>query len=92
MVLLKEINQATHEEGGHLEILASEHYRKRHRKLLKEAEKECPAPEETQRKGIKGRVPRSKAKNLLECLRDFEGDVLRFMDEKDVPFPITGRK
>jgi hypothetical protein len=29
---------------------------------------------------------RSKARNLLERLRDFEADVLRFMDEEDVPF------
>ena len=86
MVLLKEINKATHEAGGRLEIMASEHYRKHYRELLEEAEKECPAPDETKRKGIKGRVPRSKARNLLERLRDFEDDVLRFMDEEDVPF------
>jgi transposase len=86
MVLLREINKATHEAGGRLESLDSEHYRKRYRKLLEEAEKECPAPDETKRKGIKGRVPRSKARNLLERLRDFEDDVLRFMDEEDVPF------
>jgi transposase len=86
MILLKEINKATHEAGGRLDIMASEHYRKRYRKLLLEAEKECPAPDETKRKGRRGRIPRSKARNLLERLRDFEADVLRFMDEKDVPF------
>jgi transposase len=86
MVLLREINKATHEAGGRLETLASEHYRKRYRELLKEAENECPAPDETNRKGIRGRVPRSKARNLLERLRDFEDDVLRFMDQEDVPF------
>lgn len=86
IILLKEINKATHEAGGRLDIMASEHYRKRYRKLLQEAEKECPAPDETKRKGRRGRVPRSKARNLLERLRDFEDDVLRFMDEKDVPF------
>jgi len=86
MALLKEINKATHEAGGRLEIMASEHYRKRYRKLLEEAENECPAPDETKRKGIKGKVPRSKARNLLERLRDFEDDVLRFMDKEGVPF------
>jgi transposase len=86
IVLLKEINKATHEAGGRLEIMASEHYRKRYRELLEEAEKECPAPDSTKRKGSRGRVPRSKARNLLDRLRDFEGDVLRFMDEEDVPF------
>ncbi len=34
----------------------------------------------------KGRVARSKARNLLERLRDFEDDVLRFMDNPEVPF------
>jgi transposase len=86
MVLLKEINKATHEAGGRLDIMASEHYRKRYRLLLEEAEKECPAPDSTKRKGSRGRVPRSKARNLLDRLRNFESDVLRFMDEEDVPF------
>jgi transposase len=86
MVLLKEINNATNEAGGRLDIIASEHYRKRYRKLIEEAEIECPAPDETKRKGIRGRFPRSKARNLLERLRKFEDDVLRFMDEEIVPF------
>jgi transposase len=85
-VLLKKINKVTHEAGGRLEITVSEHYRKRYRDLLQEAEKECPAPDETNRKGRRGKVPRSKSRNLLERLRDFEGDVLRFMDDKTVPF------
>ena len=33
-----------------------------------------------------GRVKRSKARNFLERLRDYEGDVLRFMDNKIVAF------
>jgi len=86
VVLLKKINKVTHEAGGRLEITVSEHYRKRYRDLLQEAEKECPAPDETNRKGRRGKVPRSKSRNLLERLRDFEGDVLRFMDDKTVPF------
>lgn len=85
-VLLKEINKATHEAGGRLETMVSEHYRKRYRDLLQEADKECPAPDETKRKGSRGRIPRSKTRNLLERLRDFEDDVLRFMDDENVPF------
>jgi transposase len=84
--LLQEINKATHDAGGRLDALASQQYRKRYRDLLAEAERECPAPEETRKSGKRGKVPRSKARNLLERLRDFEGDVLRFMDEEDVPF------
>lgn len=82
--LLKEINKATNDAGGCLDIIASEHYRKLYRDLIEEAEKECPAPDET--KKTRGRIPRSKARNLLERLRDFEDDILRFMEDKDVPF------
>ncbi|MBA4417922.1 MAG: IS66 family transposase [Syntrophus sp. (in: bacteria)] len=86
MILLKEINKATDEAGGRLDIMASEHYRKCYRDLIEEAERECPPPDKTDRKGGRGRFPRSKSRNLLERLRDFEGDVLRFMDEERVPF------
>ncbi|MFH1672124.1 MAG: IS66 family transposase [Pseudomonadota bacterium] len=85
-VLLKEINKAVHEAGGRLETTVSGHYRKRYRELLQEAETECPAPDGTRRKGARGKVPRSKSRNLLERLRDFESDVLRFMNEENVPF------
>jgi transposase len=86
MILLKEINKATHEAGGCLDALLSQQYRKRYRDLLEEAERECPAPDESERKGKRGRLARSKARNLLERLRNFEDDVLRFMDEMEVPF------
>ena len=85
-LLLRQINKAVHEAGGCLDNRASEQYRKRYRDLLCGAEKECPAPDEADRKSGRGRLPRSKARNLLERLRDFEADVLRFMDEEDVPF------
>lgn len=85
-ILLKEINKATVDAGGHLDDFDAGIYRKRYRALLDEAEKECPAPDESQRKGRRGRLARSKARNLLERLRDFENDVLRFMVEDEVPF------
>ena len=86
IILLKEINKATHEAGGCLDVLLSQQYRKHYRDLLEEAERECPAPDEAERKGKRGKLARSKARNLLERLRDFEDDVLRFMDEMEVPF------
>jgi len=84
--LLKEINNATYDAGGHLDAIASEVYRSRYRALLEEAERECPAPDESQRNGRRGKLARSKSRNLLERLRDFETDVLRFMVEDEVPF------
>jgi len=84
--LLKEINRATHEAGGRLEVEAAQLYRKRYRDLLHEAEKECPPPDESTHKGKRGRTPRSKSRNLLERLRDYESDVLRFMEDERVAF------
>ncbi len=85
IVLLKEINKATHEAGGCLEVTKSEYYRKRYRDLLHEAETECPPPEEPAEKK-QGKTARSRARNLLERLRDFENETLRFMVDKTVPF------
>jgi transposase len=85
IVLLKEINKATHEAGGRLETVASDHYRKRYRELLADADLECPPPDEPVIKK-RGKTKRSTARNLLERLRDFENETLRFMVEANVPF------
>jgi hypothetical protein len=45
---------------------------------IKEAEKECPEPPPNP-PGKRGRVPKTKERNLLERLRDYEDDVLRFI-------------
>ena len=84
--LLEEINHAVHDAGGSLNENDSNKYRKAYRRLLEESENECPPPDETKRMGQRGRVKRSKARNLLERLKDYEEDVLRFMDNSDVPF------
>ncbi len=84
--LLEEINRAVNDAGGLLEAGESEKYRQRYRSILKNAETECPPPDETKRKGKRGRVKRTKARNLLERLIEYEDDALRFMDNKIIPF------
>lgn len=84
--LLEEINRAVKDAGGMLGRNESEKYRQRYWSILQRAEAESPPPDETSRKGKRGRVRRTKARNLLERLREYEGDVLRFMDNKHVPF------
>lgn len=85
--LLLEINEAVDAAGGMLNAPEAEAFRERYRQLLKEAETECPPPDESQRKkGQRGRLKRSKSRNLLERLIRYEEDVLRFMVELDVPF------
>lgn len=85
--LLLEIDQAVAEAGGKLADSEAQAYRTRYRTLLLEAETESPPPKETDRKkGQRGRLKRTKARNLLERLRDYEADVLRFMVDERVPF------
>ena len=57
----------------------------KYRAILKQAEIECPEPIR-QKKGERGRIKRSKSRNLLERLRDYEQDALRFIDNELVPF------
>jgi len=84
--LLCKINTAVQDAGGKLEADTSEAFRKRYRQLLVEADVECPPPDESKREGKRGRLKRSKSRNLLERLRNYEDDVLRFMEIEAVPF------
>ena len=84
--LLIDIAKAVEDAGGCLSPDEAKRWRRRYRRLLKKAEAECPPPDEAQRKGKRGRLKRSKARNLLERLRDFEQDILRFMEAEGVPF------
>ncbi len=74
------------EASGRLAPEEADPWRQRYRELLRKAETECPPPEESQRRGKRGRLKRSKSRNLLERLRNFEHDVLRFMEVESVPF------
>jgi len=58
--------------------------RKKYRYILKKAEIECPSPPKIE--GKRGRTKKSKSRNLLERFINYEDDVLRFMENKDVPF------
>ncbi len=58
--------------------------RKQYRKILQTADKECPAKEP--KPGTKRRPAQTKARNLLERLRDYETEVLRFMVDPLAPF------
>lgn len=84
--LLEQMNHAVHDGGGSLGKDKARRYRLRYRTLLKQAQIECPAPAQRQHQGKRGRVKRSKSRNLLERLIHYEDDVLRFMDNPIVPF------
>jgi len=84
---LLDLNRIVEDAGGELPQDQAERHRKRYRRLLRNADSECPPPDESKRKpGQRGRMKRTKSRNLLERLRNFEDDVLRFMVEKPIPF------
>lgn len=88
--LLLEINVAAQASATNtLYTLTALNYRKRYRKILLDGLIEIPQPETplpSEGKKKRGRVKKTKELNLLERLRDFENDVLRFMDVDYVPF------
>ena len=84
--LLETINREVTEADGALDPQESKKYRRKYRALLKQGEIECPEPSRPNKRGKRGRIKKSKSRNLLERLRDFEQDTLRFMDNENVPF------
>ena len=84
--LLCAMEDAVRHANGSLPPEKAEKWRRAYRQCLRKAEAECPPPDESQRQGKRGRLKRSRARNLLERLRDYEADVLRFLDNPSVPF------
>ena len=82
--LLETINCKVTDAGGTLAAQESQKYRRKYRALIKKGEIESPAP--IRPKGKRGRLKKTKSRNLLERLRDYEQDTLRFMDNELVPF------
>ena len=58
-------------------------FEKKYNKILIEAEKEEPPPEKT---NPRGKLKRTKGRNLLERLKKYKESVLLFAKEKEVPF------
>lgn len=84
--LLREINDDLIKNKGVLPPAKATHYRKRYRAILSQGDEECPPPEPNLNSPSRGRIKRSKSRNLLERLRTFEKDALRFMRHEAVPF------
>jgi len=84
--LLEKINRKATDAGGTLGAQESQKYRQAYRDILKKADIECPEPTRPKEKGKRGRIKKSKSRNLLERLRAYENETLRFMDIDYVPF------
>lgn len=84
--LLETVNIKVKDAGGALNSRQTEMYRSQYREIIKKGEIECPEPDRPKKKGKRGRIKKSKSRNLLERLRDYENDVLRFMGNELVSF------
>lgn len=86
--LLIEINEVVNKTENHcLDNQAAEAYRLHYRQIIQKGELEMPLRQyEAGQIKKRGREKKTKGRNLLERLRDFENDVLRFMIVSDVPF------
>ena len=84
--LLIEINDAVDQAGGSLSKKIAKNFRSRYRNILTRGGRECPAPEQKAGQKKRGRVAKSKSRNLLERMREFETETLRFMTDKRIPF------
>jgi transposase len=86
MALLLEIDETVDAAGGRLTKKVAKKLRSRYRNILTRGDRECPAPTTKADNSKTGRIARSKSRNLLERLREFETETLRFMTDKRVPF------
>jgi transposase len=83
--LLEKINEVVKEsKTGALSSKEIKKFQKSYRTILTKGKKECPRPEKIP--GQRGKLKKSKARNLLERLENYEEDTLRFMKEPLVPF------
>jgi transposase len=82
--LLLEAHKATTEAGGCLDQVSAKAFRRRYRKILAQGDSECPRVVSTD--SGKKRVAQTKSRNLLERLREYETETLRFMTDPLVPF------
>lgn len=81
--LLVEIN---HEKitTGFITEEQQKDFEKRYRKILKDGKSECPITLKIEKK--RGRTKKTKSRNLLDRLENFEEETLRFMRQPLVPF------
>jgi transposase len=84
MKLLLDANDESHSHGDALPPDRVEAIETEYREILAKGEEESPLP--VKPKGQRGRVKKTKSRNLLERLRNFEDETLRFIREANVPF------
>jgi transposase len=75
---LVELNKVVDKSGGSLSKKRAAKFYKRYRRILAAADRECPLNKKSR--------AQTKSRNLLERLRDFEVETLRFVEDINTPF------
>ena len=83
--LLRETNDLISAAGNPLSLVEIAKIKRKYDKIMRNGEKECPPPDPSPRKK-RGRVKKTKARNLLERLIEHKDAVLRFIQNPEVPF------
>lgn len=85
--LLIEINKQANACLRYLPTSKAKQYEARYGKILVIADKENPIKKDImQKRHIRGRIPRSKARNLIDRMKLYKNDILRFMYDPNIPF------
>ena len=85
--LLKKMNEAVNEtEDSKLSKESAAAFRKQYKKILEDGDVETPPPQPLPGTKKRGRLKKTKSRNLLERMRHREKDILRFLDVSTVPF------
>jgi len=82
----KAVQKARTEKLDRLEPAQINRFKKRYRQILDEGFEVNPLPPAPPGPAKRGRKRKSKARNLLERLRDYQDDVLTFVSDFSVPF------
>lgn len=82
--LLEKMYREKTDNNGEISKWEQAKYRRRYREIISAGLKECTRME--RKPGQPGRVKQTKARNLLERLRGYEDETLRFITSPEVPF------
>jgi transposase len=84
--LLAGIKQSTEAAKGVLSLPEITAYETLYDKILKLGQKENPLKDVPEKRGRRGRIAKSKSQNLIERMKLYKHDILRFMTDPQVPF------